>query len=71
MPDNNSTNKTETMLLSLIASVAAAAGVSPQKAAKHFADDQSNGEKKWLVDFTMECMKIKMADLTKKGDKKK
>ncbi len=64
MPDTKD-SKTGEMLLSMIASVAIAGGVSPEKAARAFTVDKKEKSTQWLADFTMECMKQAMSEMTK------
>ncbi len=52
--------KSGTMLLTLIASVAIASGIKPEEAAKHFAPNEKTAL--WLKDFTMAALKIGLED---------
>ncbi len=51
------------MLLTMIASLATSLGADPKKTAKFF---MNGGDKKWLMDFTLETTKLKMQELSKK-----
>ncbi len=58
------TEKTGTMLLSLLASVATSLKLDPKKVAKVFCTHE--GDKKWLMEFTLECTRLKMEEISKK-----
>ena len=57
------------MLLKMIAAVAVAAKIKPEEMARYFTVDKNKAEK-WMTEFTMECIKLTLATITKTAKKK-
>lgn len=64
----NTNDESGSMLLSLVAGIAVAMKLKPKDVAELFADQEKSTA--WLIDFTLETTKLKMADLMKKKAKK-